>query len=295
MSSSLDYVKKTGQVPPQLLAITKEDQNEAADHGVDITVIKLAKKKVKDRLNARLNVQRDVSSIGDTERRERVPLTIAFLEGFLLYGPSLSNNGKANTDGDGDGEGEEADLLDSIQRNIHLPIFLPAPYDLVKQRREARSGYVTIGPQPTKDDTKEDFLTEDDKMKDSGQGEDASENTPFFWTDPPGYVDDIVWPRYIEGHAWLLLPEVDSKENDTEKSLLQVARESQTEEKGIDNLPPGLPDTQLLIKLAGQAVNVRTDTRVKVAPGRGKFDITKLLEWAVEEVLQCLDEALALS
>ncbi|KAI1318076.1 nicotinamide riboside kinase 1 [Xylariaceae sp. FL0255] len=24
-----------------------------------------------------------------------------------------------------------------------------------------------------------------------------------FWADPPGYVDQIVWPNYVESHAWL--------------------------------------------------------------------------------------------
>ncbi len=38
------------------------------------------------------------------------------------------------------------------------------------QRREARDGYVTL------------------------EG---------FWKDPPGYVDKIVWPNYVEAHKWL--------------------------------------------------------------------------------------------
>lgn len=24
-----------------------------------------------------------------------------------------------------------------------------------------------------------------------------------FWKDPPGYVDKIVWPNYVEAHKWL--------------------------------------------------------------------------------------------
>ena len=24
-----------------------------------------------------------------------------------------------------------------------------------------------------------------------------------FWEDPPGYVDKIVWPNYVEDHAWM--------------------------------------------------------------------------------------------
>lgn len=24
-----------------------------------------------------------------------------------------------------------------------------------------------------------------------------------FWEDPPGYVDNIVWPNYVEDHKWM--------------------------------------------------------------------------------------------
>jgi len=43
-------------------------------------------------------------------------------------------------------------------------------YAKAKARREARSGYVTL------------------------EG---------FWEDPPGYVDKIVWPNYVEDHAFM--------------------------------------------------------------------------------------------
>lgn len=42
----------------------------------------------------------------------------------------------------------------------------------MKQRREARSGYVTL------------------------EG---------FWHDPPDYVDQIVWPNYVQDHAFLFV------------------------------------------------------------------------------------------
>jgi len=43
---------------------------------------------------------------------------------------------------------------------------------VAKARREARSGYVTI------------------------EG---------FWEDPPGYVNDVVWPNYVKEHAFLFV------------------------------------------------------------------------------------------
>lgn len=58
----------------------------------------------------------------------------------------------------------------AIQSSLDLKIFLRASYERAKYRREARDGYVTL------------------------EG---------FWKDPPGYVDDIVWPNYVEEHAWM--------------------------------------------------------------------------------------------
>jgi nicotinamide/nicotinate riboside kinase len=49
-------------------------------------------------------------------------------------------------------------------------LLIAISYHTAKRRREARSGYVTL------------------------EG---------FWEDPPGYVDDIVWPNYVKDHAFL--------------------------------------------------------------------------------------------
>lgn len=58
-----------------------------------------------------------------------------------------------------------------------LPPALPSLFDVkillrvnknvAKERREARTGYVTLDG---------------------------------FWSDPPGYFDDVVWPNYVESH-----------------------------------------------------------------------------------------------
>lgn len=58
----------------------------------------------------------------------------------------------------------------SVQSQIDLKFFLRVSYEKAKARREARSGYVTL------------------------EG---------FWEDPPGYVDKIVWPNYVEDHKWM--------------------------------------------------------------------------------------------
>lgn len=53
---------------------------------------------------------------------------------------------------------------------LDVKLFLRTTYERAKARREARDGYVTL------------------------EG---------FWEDPPGYVDSIVWPNYVEEHAWM--------------------------------------------------------------------------------------------
>ncbi|KAF5608926.1 uridine kinase udk [Fusarium subglutinans] len=58
----------------------------------------------------------------------------------------------------------------AIKPNLDIKLFLRTTYEKAKKRREARDGYVTL------------------------EG---------FWADPPGYVDKIVWPNYVEEHAWM--------------------------------------------------------------------------------------------
>lgn len=61
------------------------------------------------------------------------------------------------------------DMAD-IRALFDVRLFLRTSYATAKSRREARSGYVTL------------------------EG---------FWEDPPGYVDDIVWPNYVQDHKFL--------------------------------------------------------------------------------------------
>ncbi|RFU80702.1 nicotinamide riboside kinase 1 [Trichoderma arundinaceum] len=60
--------------------------------------------------------------------------------------------------------------MSAIQPHLDIKLFLRASYARAKARREARDGYVTL------------------------EG---------FWADPPGYVDKIVWPNYVEEHSWM--------------------------------------------------------------------------------------------
>ncbi len=58
----------------------------------------------------------------------------------------------------------------SVQPTMDIKLFLRVSFAKAKARREARSGYVTM------------------------EG---------FWEDPPGYVDKIVWPNYVDDHKWM--------------------------------------------------------------------------------------------
>lgn len=58
----------------------------------------------------------------------------------------------------------------SVQPHMDIKVFLRVSYTKAKARREARSGYVTL------------------------EG---------FWEDPPGYVDKIVWPNYVNDHKFM--------------------------------------------------------------------------------------------
>ena len=60
--------------------------------------------------------------------------------------------------------------MKEIRELFDVRLFLRTSYETAKKRREARSGYVTL------------------------EG---------FWEDPPGYVDDIVWPNYVKDHKFL--------------------------------------------------------------------------------------------
>ncbi|KAH6620959.1 hypothetical protein B0J18DRAFT_450382 [Chaetomium sp. MPI-SDFR-AT-0129] len=58
----------------------------------------------------------------------------------------------------------------NVMTHLNIKLFLLASKASALRRREARDGYVHVDG---------------------------------FWTDPPGYVEKIVWPNYVETHGWL--------------------------------------------------------------------------------------------
>ncbi|KAK5801271.1 hypothetical protein VI817_003483 [Penicillium citrinum] len=186
------------------------------------------------------------------------------MEGFLLYAPPLSLSG-GGTEGYGENDGNNHPLR-KVQDQIHLPLFLPAPYSKVKVRREGRTGYVTIGPDsnqpkdqppPGEGNVKSRPDVEVDLEEVGDDGNEAQN----FWVDPPGYVDDIVWPRYVGDHSWLIIPD-HPVQGDGEEDF---------------------------IRAVGEGVNVRHDVGLKIAPGMGDVGMDVVLRWAVEEILKSLE------
>ncbi|KAK5715203.1 ribosylnicotinamide kinase, partial [Elasticomyces elasticus] len=90
---------------------------------------------------------------------------IAIIDGFLLYSEEMK---------------AVRDLFD-------VKIFLRTDYKTAKDRREARSGYVTL----------EGFWKA--CINDTAQ----IRHTNTILQDPPGYVDNVVWPNYVKDHAFL--------------------------------------------------------------------------------------------
>ncbi|KAL2862861.1 ribosylnicotinamide kinase [Aspergillus lucknowensis] len=259
LSSALRYVREHGHLPPRLKS--KEDLNDAPpDSGVDDSLIDELKRVVIDRL----------SGFHFPFRTDG--WTLAILEGFLLFAPPPSDDTVTVSTGAREGGGHPLRL---VHDQIDVRLFLPAPYDLVKERREKRSGYVTIGPAPTPDTRQQPSGSQMDKGKDAKEEDEvdllAEDDRPpqNFWTDPPGYVDDIVWPRYVRDHAWLLLPEDEGSQSEALATI---------------------QDDDELIRKVGQGVTLRIDAGVIVAPGQGSFPMAELLKWAVEEVMKHLEQ-----
>lgn len=259
LTASLSYVRDNGSLPPRLRS--KEDQNEATESGVSEEVVTQLRRDVQTRLSNLMGGRKNRhSGTGGGE------VVVAFLEGFLLYAPPSPSSPFSSPPQ----EEREGHALRDVHALIDLRLFLPAPYDLVKRRRENRSGYVTIGPAPASAPKEEGSTEEKNGGEVDLEGED-DRPPQNFWTDPPGYVDDIVWPRYVQDHAWLLLPEGGSESG----------------QRSADCLGAG---PQCVVKLVGQGVNVKTDAGVTVAPGQGNLPMVDILQWAVDEVMKHLEQ-----
>ncbi|KAJ5230543.1 hypothetical protein N7489_011251 [Penicillium chrysogenum] len=244
LTQALNYVRENGTLPPRLQS--KEDQNDATDSGVPDEIVQELRGIISSRLQ-------------DEARKSTENPTIAFLEGFLLFAPPSESGG-------------EEHVLRSVHDAIHLHLFLPAAYELVKARREGRSGYVTIGAAPEPPVQSSDGGDGGDGKTSTEVDLDAEDDRPpqNFWVDPPGYVDDVVWPRYVTDHAWLLIAEDGDGDGDEDE-----------DEEGGD----GALAEEDLVRRVGDGTRARRDVGVEVAPGCGSAGMDVVLRWAVELIL----------
>ena len=181
MVKALKYIREKGQLPDWL--DSKEDRNEVGEHGVPEESIRQVKEKVDSWVEGPGR-----AVIGEEQK-------LVVLDGFLLFGETMQE----------------------VRECIDIRIMLRAKFAQAKERREKRSGYVTL------------------------EG---------FWEDPPGYVEKVVWPGYVEEHAFMF------------------------EEGDVD----GKVDQEVVKRLG-----------VQVCPGKGELDMTRMLEWAVETVMKSLE------
>ncbi|WEW60814.1 ribosylnicotinamide kinase [Emydomyces testavorans] len=253
LQTTLAYIRAHGNLPAGLKS--KEDlnnDNDSASAVVDPHTVHSLRNEL---FSQRLTHNAQLASSSSCP-----PLALALIDGFLLYAPPPHDNA--------------AHPLRAVHDAIDVPLFLPATYTRLKQRREGRTGYVTVGPAPTPTPTLQSEKKECDdggeRLGGAGEKRDANADAYIppetsFWTDPPGYVDEIVWPRYITDHAWLLVP---------------------PESRG------GEMDVEELKRVVGEGGNVREDAGVIVAPGMGEASMEELLRWAVGEVLKAVEDML---
>ncbi|KAI4719654.1 P-loop containing nucleoside triphosphate hydrolase protein [Aureobasidium sp. EXF-10727] len=109
---------------------SKEDKNAVGESGVDRQRVAELQEAAREKLDAKFDVP------------------VFIIDGFLLFSQEMQH----------------------IRELFDIKLFLRANHKTVKQRREARTGYVTL------------------------EG---------FWEDPPGYVDSVVWANYAKDHAFL--------------------------------------------------------------------------------------------
>lgn len=178
---ALNHIREKGELPDWLES--KEDKNEVGEHGVPEETIKALKEKVGNW----------VDGPGRGKIGEKKKLMV--LDGFLLFGESMKD----------------------VRECIDIRMMLTAKFAKAKERREKRSGYVTL------------------------EG---------YWEDPPGYVEKVVWPGYVEEHAFMF------------------------EEGNVD----GKVDQEVVARLG-----------VLVCPGDGEWGMARMLEWAVEIVMKALE------
>jgi len=152
--------------------------------------------------------ERLTGALGGAGTGER-EIRICILDGFLLYPPPPSTTSASSTTS----QPTQLTHLHHLSQALLLPrLFLPSTRSQTLSRRARRSGYVTL------------------------EG---------FWTDPAGYVEDVVWPNYARDHGWMYVD---------------------------GNVERGVLDEDRLLREEG----------IVVCPGSGAWEMGRILDWAVD-------------
>lgn len=106
----------------------------------------------------------DKNSVGESNVEKKV------IEFWQMKAKSLMKNKPKTIIAVVDGFLLYSEQMKEVRSSMNVKLLLKANLQAAKRRREARSGYVTLDG---------------------------------FWEDPPGYVDDIVWPNYVKDHSFL--------------------------------------------------------------------------------------------
>ncbi|KIX06357.1 uncharacterized protein Z518_04333 [Rhinocladiella mackenziei CBS 650.93] len=252
LEKTLRYVRARGSLPPDM--VSKEDQNAVGASWVSDDEVQVMKQELEAWFE---NFVKDNVGWRETTKRE---IRICILDGFLLYppapvsrmeehseslqppsrpsrqprerdshyphpsSPKALDNPSSSNHSDSVAylysSSPELNHLYTLSHNLlHPRLFLSSTREQTLARRIARTGYVTL---------------------------------ESFWTDPPGYVEDVVWPNYARDHAWMY------KRGDVESGVFD---EDRCLQEGV-----------------------------MLFPGRGSWEMKACLAWAVDRVRDAVRE-----
>ncbi|KIW35642.1 uncharacterized protein PV07_02327 [Cladophialophora immunda] len=214
---TLTHLRDHGDLPPD--SVSKEDQNSVGHSGVSPGKVDEHRERVRTRIDELVR-RRGGGEGGSSAGKE---IRIYIVEGFLLYPQSPSSSTSTSSlplssDYPHSAAGL-AHLHHLTHTLLHPLLFLPSTRTQTLSRRAARSGYVTL------------------------EG---------FWVDPPGYVEDLVWPNYIRYHGWMY------KEGNVDGDVFD---EHACESEGV-----------------------------RVCPGAGQWKMNEVLDWGVQRVEEVILE-----
>ncbi|KAK3997168.1 nicotinamide riboside kinase [Cladorrhinum sp. PSN332] len=221
---ALQHIRSTGTFPVSSTPSQSPPSSRRSSHGCLLTSYSPQSTQQQQQKQDFIDSKEDLNSIGTLPPSISPSLISSLRQSTLpsLPSPSLSKNLPTIYILDGFLLYTHSDptLSDQILPLLDVKLFLLATKSAALRRRQNRDGYVTL------------------------EG---------FWTDPPGYVEKIVWPNYVEYHKWLF-----KSEEDVESGKVDM-------------------------EVAGRE-------GISVQPWGEGVEFKDVLEWAVGEVLRGVEE-----